>query len=475
MLDVCLVGTGGMMPLPRRWLTALMTRYNGSSLLIDCGEGTQVAIKEKGWSFKPIDVICFTHYHGDHISGLPGLLLTMGNADRTEPLTLVGPKGLERVVNALRVIAPELPFEIKFIEITQPEQVIELNGYRITAFKVNHNVLCYGYTLEILRQGKFSAERAKEQDIPLKYWNPLQKGQTIEADGITYTPEMVLGPARKGIRLTYTTDTRPTESILRNAKESDLFICEGMYGEDDKADKARGYKHMTFREAAVLARDARVKEMWLTHYSPSLVRPDEFMDKVREIFPNAYPGKDGKSLEKDIIALFEDNKFIKSESEKNRKDIRNILKKLEFCYQKAGLVKYDAFNEMGGKLSFSLAMLNESDNGFVLNAVHSREGCYTYIKEIIDGNSIITLAEEEQEALKMAKESTGSNVGTGGMATKLAAAKIATLSGTDMIIANGGDVRILQDIFENDYVGTLFTANENANFNLANYIMETIG
>lgn len=297
MLDVCLVGTGGMMPLPRRWLTALMTRYNGCSLLIDCGEGTQVAIKEKGWSFKPIDVICFTHYHGDHISGLPGLLLTMGNADRTEPLTLVGPKGLERVVNALRVIAPELPFEIKFIEITQPEQVIELNGYRITAFKVNHNVLCYGYTLEILRQGKFSAERAKEQDIPLKYWNPLQKGQTIEADGITYTPEMVLGPARKGIRLTYTTDTRPTESILRNAKESDLFICEGMYGEDDKADKARGYKHMTFREAAVLARDARVKEMWLTHYSPSLVRPDEFMDKVREIFPNAYPGKDGKSLE----------------------------------------------------------------------------------------------------------------------------------------------------------------------------------
>ena len=297
MLDVCLVGTGGMMPLPRRWLTALMTRYNGRSLLIDCGEGTQVAIKEKGWSFKPIDVICFTHYHGDHISGLPGLLLTMGNADRTEPLTLVGPKGLERVVNALRVIAPELPFEIKFIEITQPEQVIELNGYRITAFKVNHNVLCYGYTLEILRQGKFSAERAKEQDIPLKYWNPLQKGQTIEADGITYTPEMVLGPARKGIRLTYTTDTRPTESILRNAKESDLFICEGMYGEDDKADKARGYKHMTFREAAVLARDARVKEMWLTHYSPSLVRPDEFMDKVREIFPNAYPGKDGKSLE----------------------------------------------------------------------------------------------------------------------------------------------------------------------------------
>ena len=304
MLDICLVGTGGMMPLPRRWLTALMTRYNGSSLLIDCGEGTQVAIKEKGWSFKPIDVICFTHYHGDHISGLPGLLLTMGNADRKEPLTLIGPRGLERVVNALRVIAPELPFDIKFIEITQPEQVIELNGYRITAFKVNHNVVCYGYTLEILRQGKFSAERAKEQEIPLKFWNPLQKGQTIEAEGKIYTPDMVLGPERKGIKLTYTTDTRPTDSILKNAADSDLFICEGLYGEDDKADKAKGYKHMTFREAAVLARNANVQEMWLTHYSPSLVRPDDYMDKVREIFPNAFPGKDGKSVELN----FEDEK-----------------------------------------------------------------------------------------------------------------------------------------------------------------------
>ena len=297
MLDVCLLGCGGMMPLPRRWLTALMTRYNGRSLMIDCGEGTQVAIKEKGWSFKPIDVICFTHYHGDHISGLPGLLLTMGNADRTEPLTLVGPRGLERVVSALRVIAPELPFEIKFIEITKPEEVLELNGYRITAFRVNHNVTCYGYTLEILRQGKFSPDSAREHEIPLKFWNPLQKGQTVEDEGRIYTPDMVLGPPRKGIKLTYTTDTRPTESILRNAKDSDLFICEGMYGEDDKIEKAKGYKHMTFREAATLARDAEVGEMWLTHYSPSLVRPDDYMDTVREIFPKAWPGKDGKSVE----------------------------------------------------------------------------------------------------------------------------------------------------------------------------------
>ncbi|MCI8639514.1 MAG: ribonuclease Z [Coprococcus sp.] len=300
MLDVCLLGCGGMMPLPYRWLTALMTRFNGSNLLIDCGEGTQIALKEKGWSFKPIDVICFTHYHGDHISGLPGLLLTMGNADRTEPLTLIGPKGLERVVNALRVIAPELPFSLNFVEITEPEQSFAIGGYHIKAFRVRHNVVCYGYTIEIQRAGRFDVQRAMEQAIPKEYWKHLQRGETLEAEGRILTPDMVLGPPRKGIKLTYCTDTRPTDSILRNAEGADLFICEGMYGEKEKAAKAVEHKHMTFYEAAKLARDAHVREMWLTHYSPSLTRPEEFMDEVRKIFPYAVAGKDRMSVELDF-------------------------------------------------------------------------------------------------------------------------------------------------------------------------------
>ena len=301
MLDICLLGSGGMMPLPYRWLTALMVRYNGSSLLIDCGEGTQIAIKEKGWSFKPIDVICFTHYHGDHISGLPGLLLTMGNAERTEPLTLIGPKGLERVVNALRVIAPELPFPIIYKEINGNEETFELaDGYRLKAFRVNHGILCYGYTLELDRAGKFQLQKAMEQGIPKQYWSRLQKGETITDEQAVYTPDMVLGPPRKGIKLTYCTDTRPVPAIVENASGSDLFICEGMYGEKDKDAKAREHKHMTFYEAAKLARDAQVGEMWLTHYSPSLTRPEEYMDDVRKIFPAAKAGKDRKSVELDF-------------------------------------------------------------------------------------------------------------------------------------------------------------------------------
>lgn len=303
MLDVCLLGTGGMMPLPYRFLTAAMMRYNGSNLLIDCGEGTQVAIKEKGWTFKPIDVICVTHYHADHISGLPGLLLTMGNAERTEPLTMIGPKGLERVVGALRVVAPELPFEIRFVEITGPEADFCLEGYHIHAFRVNHNVACYGYSVEIRRAGKFMVEQARERGIPQMYWNRLQKGETIEAEGTVYTPQMVLGPARKGIKVTYCTDTRPTEGIVTAAAGSDLFICEGMYAEKEKLAKAKQYKHMTFYEAADMARRAGAAELWLTHFSPSLVRAEDYMPQVRKIFPDAFLGKDGKSIE----LLFEED------------------------------------------------------------------------------------------------------------------------------------------------------------------------
>lgn len=194
MLDICLLGTGGMQPLPYRWLTSMMARCDGSNLLIDCGEGTQVALKEKGWSPKPVDVICFTHYHADHISGLPGFLLTMGNAERVEPVLLAGPRGLERVVGALRTIAPELPFPLVFRELSEPREQFQAGPFVIDAFKVNHNVACYGYRISIPRKGRFDVERAKAQGIPQKMWSRLQKGETLEHEG--QDPNAGYGPGR---------------------------------------------------------------------------------------------------------------------------------------------------------------------------------------------------------------------------------------------------------------------------------------
>ena len=294
MLDICLLGTGGTQPLVNRWLTSLMVRYQGHAVLIDCGEGTQIAAQKAGLSLKPVDKILITHLHADHISGLPGLLLTMGNMGRTEPLSIIGPVGTERAVHSLLCIARTLPFEVQVSELDSEDELMYFLDCDIRAFAVQHGMPCYGYSFSLPRAGKFDAARAKEKAIPLQYWKRLQKGETVEDGANVYTPDMVLGPARRGLKLTYCTDTRPTPAIAKAAADSDLFICEGMYGEDENLPKAKENKHMLFSEAAQLAADAGgVKELWLTHYSPSLPNPKSFRDVARAIFPHTQTPRDG--------------------------------------------------------------------------------------------------------------------------------------------------------------------------------------
>ena len=292
MIDVCLLGTGGMLPLPYRALTALMLRVGGHSVLVDCGEGTQNQIRLVGWSFKDIDLICFTHFHADHISGLPGLLLTIGNAERTEPITMMGPRGLTKVVNSLRVIAPGLPFDIRFIEFGKDELKYEFFGLLVETYKVFHSIPCYGYRFSLPRAGKFDVERAKALGLPVQFWNRLQHGETVEYEGMLYTPDMVMGEARKGLSVTYCTDTRPCPVIGKYAKDADIFICEGMYGEADKLDRVKEHRHMLMQEACEIARQAQPKELWLTHYSPATPKPVVFQDELRKIFPETYICKD---------------------------------------------------------------------------------------------------------------------------------------------------------------------------------------
>ena len=298
MFDITLLGTGGMMPLPYRYLTSLMARYGGNGILIDCGEATQCAMRKKAISPKGIDAILFTHFHADHISGLPGMLLSMANSDREDPVLIAGPKGLERVVRSLLVIAQGLPFDLRFYEYESLCEEYDVFGMHVKAFRVNHNVTCYGYTVSVSRAGRFNADEAKRLGIPLKLWNPLQKGNTCtDEDGNVYTPDMVMGEERKGLKVTYVTDTRPAKSIAENAAGSDIFICEGMYGDPQNADKAKEKKHMMFTEAAQLAKESDVKELWLTHYSPSLTDPREYLHLARGVFANTVAAKDGRTKE----------------------------------------------------------------------------------------------------------------------------------------------------------------------------------
>lgn len=293
MLDICLLGTGGMMPLPYRYLSSLMLRYKGSSILIDCGEGTQVAIKKYAWSPSSIDFILITHFHADHIAGLPGLLLTIGNCDRKEDLLMIGPKGLENVVNSLLVIAKDLPFKIKFKELEEKKESFNIGEYRIEAFRLKHNVVCYGYNVHIDRAGKFDIKKAEENAVPMKFWSRLQKDEIIEDDDRVYIPDMVLSEKRKGLKISYCTDTRPTSEMASLVEGSDIFICEGMYGDREKFRNSKDKKHMIMEEAAIIAKEALVSELWLTHYSPAMNKPEEYLDKMKEIFPNTKITRDG--------------------------------------------------------------------------------------------------------------------------------------------------------------------------------------
>lgn len=292
MLDICLLGTGGMLPLPDRYLTAMLARFNGRKLLIDCGEGTQVTMRLLGWGYKTLDIICFTHYHGDHVTGLPGLLLTINNTGRTEPLTIIGPPGLRKVVEGLTVVSKDIGFDLNLIELPYEKQSLQVGDFHITALPVPHNVKCFAYTIENHRLPKFMVEKAKANHVPQKLWKMLQQGENVQFEGKLYTPEMVLGEKRKGIKVSYSTDCRPIHELEEMIKDSDLYICEGMYTDDSYLAQVKKHKHMLASEAAELAKKANVKELWLTHFSPALPTAYINIDEVKKIFPQTIAGTD---------------------------------------------------------------------------------------------------------------------------------------------------------------------------------------
>ncbi len=299
MIDLVLLGCGGNVPMPNRNLSSIFINYRGHKILIDCGEGTQVSMRMKNCGFKDIDLILITHLHGDHIIGLIGLLSTIGNSGKSDNLTIVGPRGITEAINAIRVLVEYLPYKINIIEDPKETFSIEndiLKDLEISTLELEHSTECLGYSLYFNRTPKFNVQKALKNNVPKELWNRLQNNNEIFYNNRTYTSDMVLGDDRKGIKISFVTDTRPLFTIPDFIKDSDLFVCEAMYGNDMDISKAVKNKHMTFTEAANLARLGEVKKLLLTHFSPSLENPHEYLGNATRIFENTIIGEDRLSL-----------------------------------------------------------------------------------------------------------------------------------------------------------------------------------
>lgn len=300
MIDITLIGTAALMPIPQRALTSAFLSCGGHSILFDCGEGTQTAARKAGVSLMRTDIIALTHYHGDHIFGLPGLLQTLMSMERTEPLYITGPTGLREALEPILKLTGVVKYEIRLLEIASELKLSELiSGWQVEAklstFKTEHRVSSQGYCFTLSRAGKFQPENAQMLGVPINLWKVLQKGQRVEVDGKIILPEQVLGAPRKGLKFVFTGDTAPCESLTAAAKNADLLICEGTYGENEQEEAANEYGHMTFAQAAATAKAANAAELWLAHYSQMIQNPLEYLPNATGIFANTICGRDGMS------------------------------------------------------------------------------------------------------------------------------------------------------------------------------------
>lgn len=281
MLDAMLLGIGGTYPLPKRYLTSLYCTYNGNAILIDAGEGTQIAMKAMNLSPTAISTIAITHFHGDHTLGIPGVLLSMSNGGRTRPVTIIGPKGIEEKCKGLLSTTEYLGFDIIYKEINGDEDKFKIDiNYYLNAFKVKHSsdVETYGFTVSVSRNREFQIEKIKKDNVPMKYWSILQKGNDVE----NYKADDYLGPLRSGLKICYSTDTRPCELLEKYANNSDLLVLEAMYL-NDNYERAEEKAHMLGSEAIEIAIRAHAKKVWLTHFSPMITNDEirEFAEKYK--------------------------------------------------------------------------------------------------------------------------------------------------------------------------------------------------
>ena len=278
-----------MMPLPKRALSATLVRIGANTILFDAGEGTQVSWRVSDWTFRSTSTILLSHVHADHIGGLPGILFQIAYSGRTDPVTIYGPEWTDQVVTALLTIVGRLPFELR-VETLEGGEVFELpEGARLSTLQLSHRIPCLGYSISVPRLPKFNPDRARELGVPLEHWQRLHQGESVGG----FEPEDVSDGPRRGVRLSLITDTRYMDELASFVSGSDLLVCESMYVDDDDADRAWERGHMTLRQAARVARDGRVKRLWVTHFSPKVQCPLEHESFARQLFSGAEIGRPG--------------------------------------------------------------------------------------------------------------------------------------------------------------------------------------
>ena len=298
MIRVRFLGTAAARPTVSRSVSAIAVQREGQSFLWDCGEGTQRQIMRfgTGFSFRHIFI---THAHADHFLGLPGLLRTMGLQGREEGMSIYGPAGTEAVLSAavrLGVDRLAFPVEVKGLA---PGERVDFGGWAVQAFRADHGVSALGYALvEEARPGRFDVETARRLGVPEgPLFGRLHRGETIEVDGRSVSPDDLVGPPRPGRKIVYSGDTRPTDEAIVMSMRAELLIHEATFGAEE-AKRARETRHSTAAEAASVAARAKVRDLVLTHVSARYAEAPARLEKEAcAIFPGARVARDGLEVE----------------------------------------------------------------------------------------------------------------------------------------------------------------------------------
>ena len=285
-MEIIFLGTSSAVHSYNRNHPAIILKAFGETFLFDCGEATQRQLIFAKVSPMKISKIFLSHYHGDHILGLPGLIQSMNFRGREKKLTIYGPKGLYDLRDALFNLGySKIEFPIEFIEIDS-ETVESTDEYIIKSQYVNHNVPSLAYSIEELKKPRFLREKAIELGVPVgPDFGRLHNGEEIEVDGKIIKPEQVLGPPRKGNKIVYSGDTTPCKEMVEFAKDSTILIHESTYMTED-ADKAEENFHSTSADAAEIAKASNSKELILTHFSTRYKKTDEMLKQAQDVFEN---------------------------------------------------------------------------------------------------------------------------------------------------------------------------------------------